>query len=172
MKHLKLYEEYSDDEIESLMGNLTKVGQTPFKPVLGKDYGFTSELLPEHTYSDEPTNVYFTPETVEYMIRKGMAEKPNESFVKYETKKIYFTPSKNWNTTYGSHGPGNYLMNHQLYLTSFSYPRRELYSLVGMSGDYGFGTSLVKKVGKKARLHSQKQFLEKFKQFVEKEGAV
>ena len=67
---------------------------------------------------------------------------------------------------------GNYLMAHQLYLTNFSNPTRELYSLVGISGDYGFGTSLVKPVGKKARLHSQKQFLEKFKQFIEEKGAI
>ena len=71
-----------------------------------------------------------------------------------------------------SYGPGNYLMAHQLYLTNFSNPTRELYLLVGISGDYGFGTSLVKPVGKKARLHSQKQFLEKFKQFIEEKGAI
>lgn len=170
MRHIKLYEEYSDEELQDLLGDLKSVGHVPFKPKLGEDYGFTSRLLPESPSPKDAVGVYFTPKTVEYMVKKGMAEKQDRSPSKYESKKIYFTPSKNWNTTYGSYGPGNYLMQHQLYLTSFSYPARELYQLVGMSGDYGFGTSLVKPVGKKARLHSQKQFLEKFQKFVDKEG--
>jgi len=166
MKHVKLYDEYSDEELKDLLGDLKSVGHVPFKPKLGEDYGFTARILPEPPDPKNPANVYFTPETVEYMIKKRMAEKLDN----LPSKKIYFTPSKNWNTTYGSHGPGSYLMQHQLYSVNFSDPAKELYQLVGMSGDYGFGTSLVKPVGKKARMHSQKQFLEKFQKFVDKEG--
>ena len=168
MKHIKLYEEYSDNELQDLLGDLKSVGHVPFKPELGKDYGFTARLLPEPPDPKSPSSVYFTPETVEYMIKNGMAEKT----LIITSERINFTPDKKWSTTYGSHGPGNYLMNHHLYLTRFSEPRRELYLLVGTSGDYGFGTSLVKPVGKKARLHSQKQFLEKFKQFIEEKEAI
>lgn len=168
MRHLKLYEEYSDEELQDLMGTLKDVGHVPFKPKLGEDYGFTSRLLSDSPSPKEALNVYFTPETVEYMIKKGMAEKLGNP----PSEKIYFTPSKKWGTTYGSYGPGNYLMEHRLYSIRFSNPSRELYLLIGISGDYGFGTGLVKPVGKKARLHSQKQFLEKFKQFIEEKGTI
>jgi len=166
MRNIKLYEEYSDDEIKDLIGDLKSVGHVPFKPKLGKDYGFTSNLLMEPPNSKDPVNVYFTPETVQYMIEKRMAENSKIPSSKYGSKKVYVSPSLN--TTYGSYGPGNYLMNHQLYLCNFS--DKELYSLVGISGDYGFGTSLVKQVGKKAKMHSQRQFLEKFQKFVDKAG--
>ncbi len=160
-----LYEEYSDEELQDLIETLKLVGHVPFKPKLGKDYGFTSRLLLDPP-SPKEANVYFTPETVEYMIEKGMAEKLGNP----PSERIYFTPSKKWITTYGSYGPGNYLMDHHLYSIRFSDPIRELYFLVGISGDYGFGTRTVKPVGKKARLHSQKKFLEKFKQFVDEKG--
>jgi hypothetical protein len=168
MKYIKIYEGYSDEELQDLVGNLKSVGHVPFRPKLGEDYGFTAKLLPEPPDPKSPVNVYFTLETVQYMIENRMAENPTIPSSKYETKKVYISPSLN--TTYGSYGPGNYLMNHQLYLIDFSDPTKKLYQLVGMSGDYGFGTSLVKPVGKKARLHSQKQFLEKFQKFVDKKG--
>ena len=170
MKHLKLYEEYSDDEIKDLLGDLKSVGHVPFKPKLGEDYGFTSKLLPEPPDQKGVFGVYFTPKTIEYMIKKGMAEKPNVNISRYSAQRVYPVPSKNWDTSYGSYGPGNYKMQHYLYPVSFSDPTGDLYQLVGTSGDYGFGTSLVKPVGKKARMHSQKQFIEKFQKFVDQKG--
>jgi hypothetical protein len=168
MKHIKIYEEYSDVELQDLLGDLKSVGHSPFRPKLGKDYGFTSRLLAEPPNPKDVVGVYFTPETVQYMIEKRMAENPTSPSSKYESKKVYISPSLD--TTYGSHGPGNYRMHHQLYLVNLSDPVKELYLLVGMSGDYGFGTSIVKPVGKKARMHSQKQFIEKFQKFVDKRG--
>lgn len=166
MRHIKIYEEYSDDELTDLLGDLDSVGQIPFKPQLGKDYGWTSKLLGESPNPKEVYGIYFTPETVNYMIEKGMAS--YEGFADKE-KSVGFKPAKEWASSYGSYGPGNYKMDHRLNRTIFS-GGITLYQLWGFSGDYGFGTSNVKAVGKKARNHCQNQFLEKFKIFTDKKG--
>ena len=172
MRHIKIYEEYSDEELQDLMGDLKSVGQTPFKPQLGKDYGWTSKLLEKNPGLNKSfpsiVGVYFTPETVNYMIEKGMA-----SFAGFADKErsVDFNPSKEWASSYGSYGPGFNRMDHKLNRTIFS-GGIPLYQLWGFSGDYGFGTSNVKAVGKKARNHCQNQFLEKFKIFTDKEGHI
>lgn len=162
MRHIKLFEDYSEEELRDLIGDLKSVGLVD-RPVLGEDFGFTSELLKEPPNPREATNLYFTPETVEYMIKHKMAE-----FSGLANKKswVRFLPdNKKWDSSWGSYGPGNYLMRHSLYLLSFG-SGKKLYQLVGISGDYGFGGGTTKKVGTKARLHCQRQFLEKFQEFI------
>jgi hypothetical protein len=48
MRHIKIYEEYSDDEIKNLMGNLEKVGHK-HRIVKGEDYGFNEDMKGENT---------------------------------------------------------------------------------------------------------------------------
>ena len=86
-----------------------------------------------------------------------------------EEKEVGFQPQKEWAGSYGSYGPGNYLMNLSLRRVNLS-EGKILYQLVGISGDYGFGTSYTKQVGKKARNHCQNQFLDKFKKFTDEKG--
>jgi len=166
MRHIKIYEDYSDDEIKDLLGDLKSIGQTPFKPQLGKDYGWTSKLLEKSPDPKRVFGIYFTPETVNYMIEKGMAH--YSGFVDKE-KDVGFNSVKEWESSYGSHGPGNYRMDHKLRRTIFS-GGIPLYQLTGFSGDSGFGISFIKEVGKKARNHCQNQFIEKFKKFADKNG--
>ena len=170
MKHIKIYENYSDDELTDLLGDLKSVGQTPFKPQLGRDYGWTSKLLEKNPGLNKSfpsiVGVYFTPETVNYMIEKGMAS--YSGFADKE-KSVSFIPENEWASPYGSYGPGFNRMDHKLSRTIFS-GGIPLYHLLGLSGDYGFGTTSVKAVGKKARNHCQNQFIEKFKIFTDKEG--
>jgi hypothetical protein len=169
MRHIKIYEEYSDDELNDLIGDLKSVGQTPFKPQLGKDYGWTSKLLGESPDPKDVYGVYFTPEAVNYMIEKGMAFYSGFVFPIDKGKEVQFKPQKEWAGSYGSHGPGNYLMTLSLRRVNFS-DGKILYQLVGISGDHGFGIAYTKPVGKKARNHCQDQFLDKFKKFTDKEG--
>jgi hypothetical protein len=163
MKHIKLFEDYSDEELKDLIGDLKSVGLAD-EPVLGEDYGFTSKLLKEPPTVKESYNVLFTPETVEYMVKRGMAE--YGGYGSYKNKYVYFLPKGKWNSSWGSYGPGNYKMEQSLREITYS-EGRILYVLVGLSGDYGFGLDAYKKVGKKARLHCQNQFLEKFKKFID-----
>jgi hypothetical protein len=163
MKHIKLFEDYSDEELKDLIGDLKSVGLSDY-PVLGEDYGFTSKLLKESPNPKEAHNVLFTPEAVEYMVKKGMGK----YYLTGGDQKGYvsFLPNKKWDSSWGSYGPGNYAMTHNLRMQTYS-DGKVLYVLQGMSGDYGFGGGMVKKVGKKARLHCQNQFLEKFKKFID-----
>lgn len=160
------YQNYSDGDLKDLVGDLDSVGQIPFKPQLGKDYGWTSKLLGESPNSKEVYGIYFTPKAVSYMIEKRMAF---YSGFGDEEKEVGFQPYKEWVGSYGSHGPGNYLMNLSLRRVDFS-NGKILYQLVGMSGDYGFGITYTKPVGKKARNHCQNQFLDKFKKFTVEKG--
>ena len=163
MKHIKIFEEYSDEELKDLMGDLKSVGLSSY-PVLGEDYGFTSKLLKEIPDPKGEFNLYFTPETVEYMVKSGIAE-----YNKYRSdpkESVRFLQKNKWDSSYGSYGPGNFRMIQSLYRITYS-GGRTFYILAGQSGDYGFGTSITKKVGKKARLHCQRQFLDKFKKFID-----
>ena len=166
MRHIKIYEDYSDEEIKDLIGDLKSVGQVPFKPQIGRDYGWTSSLLSADPSSSGVSNVYFSLETVDYMEKKGMID---TNLTLESKRRLYLKPDKEWSSSYGSYGPGNYRMDHSLILLNFA-DGKALYGLVGTSGDYGFGISLVKGVGKKARLHCQNQFLDKFKKFIDKKG--
>ena len=53
-----------------------------------------------------------------------------------------------------------------LSLSKVTFSDKILYNLVGISGDYGFGSSFVKQVGKKAKKHCQDQFLDKLESFI------
>jgi hypothetical protein len=163
MRHIKLFEDYSDEELNDLIGDLKSVGLAD-RPVLGEDFGFTSKLLKEPPDPKESYNVLFTPETVEYMVKRGMAE--YAGYGNYKKKFIYFLPKSKWDSSWGSYGPGNYKMEQSLNELKYSADGRILYILIGISGDYGFGSDVRKKVGKKARLHCQNQFIEKFQKFI------
>lgn len=165
MRHIKIYEEYSDEELQDLIGDLKSVGQTPFKPKLGKDYGWTSKMLEKSPDPKSVFGVYFTPETVNYMVEKGMAYYFG---FRDKEKEVDFESGKGWDSSYGSYGPGNYKMNLRLQRVGFS--EKTLYQLIGISGDFGFGAFGTKSVGKKARNHCQDQFVEKFKKYVEEKG--
>lgn len=162
MKHIKLFEDYSDEELKDLIGDLKSVGLVN-RPVLGEDFGFTSKLLKESPDPKEAYNVLFTPETVEYMVKRGMAE--YSGYGADPKKSVRFLQKNKWDSSYGSYGPGNLRMIQSLYRITYS-DGRTFYILAGQSGDYGFGLSIFKKVGKKARLHCQKQFIEKFQKFI------
>lgn len=160
MKHLR---EYDEQELMDLMGDLESIGHGSFKPQLGKDYGWTSNLLPV-TDEKKDSGLYFSPETIEYMSKSGMIK----NFVGIDPN-LYFIDRDKWTSSYGSQGPGSYRMDHTLVRVS-SASAGILYVLVGNSGTYGFGNNLVRPIGKRAKLHCQKQFLEKFKKFTDKEG--
>ena len=48
MRHIKIYEEYSDDELKDLLGDLEKVGHK-YRIVKGEDYGFNEDMKGENT---------------------------------------------------------------------------------------------------------------------------
>jgi hypothetical protein len=63
MKHIKIYEEYSDDEIKNLLGNLGRVGQK-HRLVQGEDFGFGPDLKGENNGKNI---LFLTPEAFNYI---------------------------------------------------------------------------------------------------------
>ena len=69
MKHVKLYEEYSDDELNDLIGDLESVGHK-HRIKFGKDYGFGLSMRTDERPTGKST-LFFTPEAVELLKAKG-----------------------------------------------------------------------------------------------------
>ena len=63
MKHIKIYEEYSDDELRDLIGDLESVGHK-HKLVQGEDFGFGPDLKGQN---DGKTILFLTQEAVNYI---------------------------------------------------------------------------------------------------------
>ncbi len=68
MKHIKIHEEYSDDEIRDLIGDLEKIG---FKHRLipGQDFGFGPDLKGKN---DGKNILFLTSETIEYISKSNL----------------------------------------------------------------------------------------------------
>ena len=59
MKHVKIYEEYSDDELNDLIGDLESVGHK-HRIEFGKDYGFGLSMRTDERPTGKST-LFFTP---------------------------------------------------------------------------------------------------------------
>jgi hypothetical protein len=70
LKYIKLYEDYSDDEIKGLMGDLETIGHK-HQLVKGKDFGFGVDLKGEN---DGLNTLYFTPEAVSFLSEVGVVK--------------------------------------------------------------------------------------------------
>jgi hypothetical protein len=69
MRHVKIYEEYSDDELRDLIGDLEKAGHK-HELKFGKDYGFGMKMRTDERPTGKST-LFFTPEAVEFLKEKG-----------------------------------------------------------------------------------------------------
>jgi hypothetical protein len=112
MRHIKLFEEYSDDELKDLIGDLETIGHKP-QLYRGKDFGFGQNLRGEN---DGYRLLYFTPEGMAFLIENGVVDKDltiNKDYMgiikgQYYNKKISgeFKPVKGEING----GPGYYIM--------------------------------------------------------------
>ena len=69
MRHIKIYEEYSDEELNDLIGDLESVGHK-HELKFGKDYGFGMKMRTDERPTGKST-LFFTPEAVEFLKEKG-----------------------------------------------------------------------------------------------------
>ena len=147
------------ENFEEIFEELIELGF--FVPRKGKDFGWSSKLHLENPDPKNPSIVYLSQETISFLIKKGAGFYSGFG----EKEKCFgFYDSNKWGSTYGSYGPGNFFMS--LSLSKVTFSDKILYNLVGISGDYGFGSSFVKQVGKKAKKHCQDQFLHKLESFI------
>jgi hypothetical protein len=66
MRHIKIYEEYSDEDLKDLMGDLETIGHK-HKLEFGKDYGLGSNFQIEKRDVSGKSTLWFTPEAVEFL---------------------------------------------------------------------------------------------------------
>lgn len=170
MRHIKIYEEYSDEELQDLMGDLKSVGLS-YAPELGVDYGYTNKFLKEAPKDPErPLNVLFTPEVVDYMVKKGIAEYSGWSSHDKE-RYAKFLPKEEW-AVYGVPYLGNDPVELSLIRQHQAITKSELYILSGVSGDQGFGNAVSKKMSPSSRLYCLRWFLKKFGEVVKEKGTI
>jgi hypothetical protein len=67
MKHIKIFEEYSDDELKDLMGDLESIGHD-YRLIPGQDFGF-GKLLDKKNTGEEI--LFLSPKTVSQLSKKG-----------------------------------------------------------------------------------------------------
>jgi hypothetical protein len=68
MRHIKLYEDYSDDDLKDLMGDLESIGHK-HQIEFGKDYGLGSKM--EKRDVSGKSTLWFTHEAVEFLKEVG-----------------------------------------------------------------------------------------------------
>jgi hypothetical protein len=170
MKHIQIYEEYSDEELQDLMGDLKSVGLS-YAPELGVDYGYTNKFLKEAPKDlGRPLNVLFTPEVVDYMVKKGIAEYSGWSSHDKE-RYARFLPKREW-VVYGVPYLGNNPVELSLLRQYMDITKTELYILSGVSGDQGFGNAVSKKMSPSPRLYCLRWFLKKFGEVVKEKKSI
>lgn len=103
MKHLFLFEDYSDEELRDLQDTLHDIGHKT-KFVQGEDFGFG------HGFKEEDTGYYprISPEMIRLLIKRGeIIRNPNLNYEAYEFK----TPQK-WGIPKDSLNPIIHLLKH------------------------------------------------------------
>lgn len=172
MKHVKLYEEYSDDEIKGMINDLEGVGLS-YSPVLGRDYGFTTNFLVEPK-DKMPVNLLFSPEAVDYMLKKGMIEHTGwREQEKDRTSR--FIPREEWEIEGAPYTKGM-PVKLGLIKREQSISKKNLHILTGKwehgPSVAGFGNAIMQKLSPRTRLYCQKKFIEKFQKLVRERGPI
>lgn len=92
MKHIKIYEDYSDEELRGLQDDLEGIGHEYKLLQKGKDFGY-------HTTLKETLNqgypLYFTKSAIKKLVDKGVITKENPDSNEYhftDFKKIWLIP--------------------------------------------------------------------------------
>jgi len=81
MRHIKIYEEYSDDELKDLMGDLESIGHK-HRWQFGKDFGLGVNMRGGDVtgkslfYQGQLSTLFFTPEAVQFLEKVGYLKPP------------------------------------------------------------------------------------------------
>jgi len=171
MNYIKLWEEYSDEELKDLMQDLEKVGLS-YSPALGRDYGFTTNFLTEPK-DKTPVNLLFSSEAVAYMVKKGIAD--YNGWGTEKDRSVKFINSNDWDiqgAPYTKDKPVKLRLIKQLQGIS----KNNLFILSGECEHgpnvAGFGNSIMQKLSPRTRLYCQKKFIEKFQKLVNERGPI
>lgn len=96
MRHVKLYEEYSDEDLKDLMGDLEGIGHD-YRLIPGQDFGFGRDLKQKNT-GDEP--LFLNAKALDALSKGGFFtnEKEASRIKDLDFKKIegYLIRAQNW----------------------------------------------------------------------------
>jgi hypothetical protein len=97
MKHIRLFEDYSDEEIESLLGNLETIGHR-YRLVPGEDFGFGYDRQ-NNGYmkgkNDGRNPLMIKKEVIEDLVERGVMERNKNT-----PGDVYFTNPANLSLKY------------------------------------------------------------------------
>lgn len=119
MKHLFLFEDYSDEEIEDLLGDLETIGHK-YRLVPGEDFGFGVSRQPGSSYMGEKNDglqmLLIKKEVVEDLVKRGIMERYKNNpgdvyfsdsarlpfrYPKYEFNQVFVDNPLTWESDYG-----------------------------------------------------------------------
>lgn len=98
MRHIRLFEEYSDDDLKDLMGDLESIGHD-YRLIPGQDFGFGKTLDKKN---DGNEILFLSPKTISKLSKMGffLNEKPDSQtkFKNLDLSKIgsYGTYAQSW----------------------------------------------------------------------------
>ena len=119
MKHLFLFEDYSDEEIDRLLGDLETIGHK-YRLVPGEDFGFGVSRQPGSIYMGEKNDglqmLLIKKEVVEDLVKRGIMERDKTRqgdvyfsdsaglpfrYPKYEFNQVFVDNRPTWESDYG-----------------------------------------------------------------------
>jgi hypothetical protein len=143
MKHIKLFEDYSDEEIEALLGDLETIGHSQ-RLIPGKDFGFGEsdykgipdrlDLTKENSWRYD---FYIKKDVVDDLIKRGIMERS-----KFELGVVYFTPKAGLSKNY----------------PAYEFTRRFSYSVPSEDTDYALKVSLNVRMDRKEKEEKTMEF--------------
>lgn len=118
MKHIQLFEDYSDEEIDRLLGDLETIGHK-YRLVPGEDFGFGVSRL-HGSYMGEKNDglqmLLIKKEVVEDLVKRGIMERDKTRqgdvyfsdsaglpfrYPKYEFNQVFVDNRPTWESDYG-----------------------------------------------------------------------
>ena len=101
MKHIKIYEEYSDDELNDLLGDLESIGHK-HRLVMGEDFGFGKDMKGQNTGEE----ILYLSDLAKEKIQESLMRDIGYRF--FTNTGISGKPFDGWRGIRGISSPGKY----------------------------------------------------------------
>jgi hypothetical protein len=107
MKHIRIYEEYSEDDLNDLIGDLESIGHK-HRLVMGEDFGFGKDMQGQNTGEE----VLYLSDLAKEKIKEALKRDIGYSF--FTNSGISGKPFDGWRGIKGISSPGKYGMNQSI----------------------------------------------------------
>ena len=107
MRHIKIYEEYSDEELRDLIGDLESVGHQ-HQLIPGQDFGFGKDMKSQNTGEE----ILYLSDLAKEKIQEAL--KRDIGYLFFTNSGISGKPFDGWRGIKGISSPGKYGMNQSI----------------------------------------------------------